>query len=264
MTATPPLAVPPIASTPIGDVGQIGILVNDFDAALDLYGRMFGIEEWTCYHYTPEFLRWSRYGDAEGRFEMLLAMGGSSPQVELIQPLTGPSIYQDFLDEGHVGLHHLGVFVDDLDGAVARMAESGYRVTQTARGYGLNGDGGFAYFDTEKDLGAVIEAIEVPDVRRPGEVRRTAGATEPDPASPQTPRIDNPFGPRVWPSSAPPATRGRRRAARSTTCPGSGSTGGTTRSAPSTTRCSGYPRTNRFPPCPRSRTSPCSSAPQTA
>lgn len=213
MTATPPLAALPIASTPIGDVGQVGILVKDFDAALDLYGRMFGIEEWTCYHYTPEFLSWSRYGDAEGRFEMLLAMGGSSPQVELIQPLAGPSIYQDFLDEGHVGLHHLGVFVDDLDEAIARMAETGYHVTQTARGYGLNADGGFAYFNTENDLGAVIEAIEVPSVRRPGEVRRTAAAREPDPAGLRAPRIDNPLRAEsvavVGPSSDPWKTSGR-------------------------------------------------------
>ncbi|MEV0494025.1 acetate--CoA ligase family protein [Streptomyces atratus] len=217
MTATS-LAAIPMVSTPIGDIGQIGILVNDFDAALDRYGRMFGIEEWTCYHYTPEFLRWSRYGDAEGRFEMLLGMGGSSPQVELIQPLASPSIYQDFLDAGHVGLHHLGVFVDDLDEAIARMAEAGYHVTQTARGYGLNGDGGFAYFDTENDLGAVIEAIEVPSVRRPGEVRRTAGAAEPAPApvveaGPRAPRIDNPLRAEsvavVGPSRDPWKTSGR-------------------------------------------------------
>lgn len=49
----------------------------------------------------------------------------------------------------------------------------GYRVTQTARGYGLNGDGGFAYFDTERDLGVVVEAIEVPVARRPPILRQS-------------------------------------------------------------------------------------------
>lgn len=165
----------PVVMTPIGDVGQIGILVDDFDAALERYGRMFGIKEWTCYHYTPEFLKWSRYGEEAGRFEMLLGMGGSGPQVELIQSLAGPSIYQDFIDEGRIGLHHLGVFVDNLDEAIALMGEAGYCVTQTARGYGLNGDGGFAYFDTENDLGVVLEAIEVPSMRRRGELRQTGG-----------------------------------------------------------------------------------------
>lgn len=176
--AAAPPQLTPLVATPIGKVGQIGILVEDFDAALELYGRMFGIDEWNCYHYTPEFLNTSRYGDQDGAFEMLLGMGGRGPQVELIQSLSGPSIYQDFIDQGRIGLHHLGVFVDDLDAAIEVMAVAGYTVTQTARGYGLNGDGGFAYFDTEKDLGVVIEAIEVPGVRRPGTLRRTgAGLT---------------------------------------------------------------------------------------
>jgi hypothetical protein len=55
------------------------------------------------------------------------------------------------------------------------MTGAGYQVTQTARGYGLGGDGGFAYFDTDSDLGVVIEAIEIPATRRSGTVRRTGG-----------------------------------------------------------------------------------------
>ena len=159
--------------TPLGSVGQIGIVVPDLTAAIDLYGPMFGIAEWTCYRYTQEFMPWSRFGEESGAFEMEIAMGGAGPQVELIQPLTGPSIYHEFTSLGGSGLHHLGVFVDDLDAAIARMEESGYHITQTARGYGQNGDGGFAYFDTERDLHVVVEAIEIPALRRPGVVRRT-------------------------------------------------------------------------------------------
>lgn len=163
------------SAIPIGSVGQIGILVEDLDQAIDLYGRAFGIEEWNSYRYDKEFMPWSRYGDEEGTFAMRLAMGGANPQVELIQPLAGPSIYHDFIEQGHSGLHHLGVFVENLDAAISLMEKSGYRITQTARGYGQDGDGGFAYFDTDRDLGVVVEAIEVPATRRPGTVRRTGG-----------------------------------------------------------------------------------------
>jgi methylmalonyl-CoA/ethylmalonyl-CoA epimerase len=160
---------------PIGSVGQVGILVQDLNEAIDLYGRIFGIEEWNCYHYDQEFMPWSRFGAEEGAFAMRLAMGGSNPQIELIQPLAGPSIYHEFTEQGRTGLHHLGVFVDSLDAAITLMEGAGYRVTQTARGYGQAGDGGFAYFDTERDLGVVIEAIEIPASRRPATVRRTGG-----------------------------------------------------------------------------------------
>ena len=160
---------------PIGSVGQVGILVPDLDEAIDLYGRAFGIEEWNCYHYDQEFMPWSRFGAEEGAFAMRIAMGGSNPQIELIQPLDGPSIYHEFTEQGRTGLYHLGVFVDSLDAAITLMEEAGYRVTQTARGYGQGGDGGFAYFDTDRDLGVVVEAIEVPASRRPATVRRTGG-----------------------------------------------------------------------------------------
>ncbi len=162
-------------AVPIGSVGQIGILVEDLNQAMDMYGRAFGIEEWNCYRYDKEFMPWSRYGQEEGTFAMHLAMGGANPQVELIQPLAGPSIYHDFVEQGHYGLHHLGVFVENLDAAITLMENSGYRITQTARGYGQDGDGGFAYFDTDRDLGVVVEAIEIPATRRPGTVRRTGG-----------------------------------------------------------------------------------------
>jgi catechol 2,3-dioxygenase-like lactoylglutathione lyase family enzyme len=160
-------------ATPIGTVDQIGIVVPDMDKAIDLYGRMFGIEEWISYTYTQDVFPWAELRGEPGQFEMELAMSGAGPQVELIQPLTGPSVYHEYTETGRWGLHHLGVFVDDLDVAIATMAEAGYAVTQTARGYGLNGDGAFAYFDTEKDLQLIIEAIEIPNVRRPGVIRRT-------------------------------------------------------------------------------------------
>lgn len=164
-----------LGSTPLGSAGQVGILVPDLEKGIDLYGRLLGIEEWQCYCYDQEFMPWSRYGQEEGAFGMKIAMGGSNPQIELIQPLAGPSIYHDFIAEGRMGLHHLGVFVDDLDAAISLMTGAGYQVTQTARGYGLGGDGGFAYFDTDSDLGVVIEAIEIPATRRSGTVRRTGG-----------------------------------------------------------------------------------------
>jgi hypothetical protein len=46
------------------------------------------------------------------------------------------------------------------------MERIGYRLLQAGIGHGLHGDGGFAYFDTEPDLGVILEAIERPAERR--------------------------------------------------------------------------------------------------
>ncbi len=76
--------------TPIGAVDQIGILVPDLDGALEVYGRMFGITEWTSYRYTPEFLHWSELHGEPGRFAMDLAMSGSGPSGRQAYPPMPP------------------------------------------------------------------------------------------------------------------------------------------------------------------------------
>ena len=64
------------------------------------------------------------------------------------------------------GLHHLGFWVDSLTEAAAEFTASGYEAIQTGAGYGLDGDGGYAYFDTSAELGVILELIEVPKRRR--------------------------------------------------------------------------------------------------
>ena len=78
-------------------------------------------------------------------------MGGV--RVELIQPLKGRTIYDEFLEEKGEGAHHVCYNVEDLDREIIEMASRGYRVTQT----GTTGTVKWAYFDTDKDGGIVIE-----------------------------------------------------------------------------------------------------------
>jgi methylmalonyl-CoA/ethylmalonyl-CoA epimerase len=111
----------------------------------------------------------SSFRGAPGSFAMRLALAGSNPQIELIQPLSGPSLYHEWLAERGEGLHHLGMRVGDLAAAVGELERSGHRVLQSGRGYGQDGDGGFAYLDTTAELGVVLELIEAPAVRRPPE-----------------------------------------------------------------------------------------------
>jgi hypothetical protein len=50
------------------------------------------------------------------------------------------------------------------------MCAAGNRLAALGRGFGLDGDGGVVYFDTESGLGVVLEAIEVPAPRREPEL----------------------------------------------------------------------------------------------
>lgn len=145
---------------------QLGIVVEDLDSAMARYSAVFACGPWSVWTYGPGFLSESRFRGEPGRFSMRLALAGSEPQLELIQPLAGPSLYHEWLDAHGPGLHHVGMRVPDLDAGVRDM---GRRVLQSGRGYGLDGDGGFAYLDTADDLGVILELIEVPARRRPPE-----------------------------------------------------------------------------------------------
>jgi methylmalonyl-CoA/ethylmalonyl-CoA epimerase len=145
---------------------QIGILVEDLERGMERFGRLFACGEWHVYTYGPGVLRDASFRGGPGHFAMRLALAGSGPQIELIQPLRGPSLYHEWMDEHGEGLHHVGTRVPDLAAGVREMEQRGFAVLQSGRGYGLDGDGGFAYLDTAAELGVTLELIEVPARRR--------------------------------------------------------------------------------------------------
>jgi len=145
---------------------QVGILVDDLEAALERYDSLWGGGPWQCYRYAADTVPSLTYRGRPGAYSVRIAFNTTMPQIELVHPLAGPSIYDEWIERDGPGLHHLGFWVDSLAEAVASMEAVGYTVTQSGGGYGLDGDGGYAYFDTERDLGIVVEAIELPKRRR--------------------------------------------------------------------------------------------------
>jgi methylmalonyl-CoA/ethylmalonyl-CoA epimerase len=147
-------------------VGQVGILVRDLERALERYSTLWGLGPWTGYVYGPATVPTLTYRGQPGQYSMRIALAGQAPQVELMEPLEGPSIYHEWLESRPEGLHHVAVYVDSLQPAIDSMAAAGYDLLQSGSGYGLDGDGGYAYFETERDFGIILEALEVPRRRR--------------------------------------------------------------------------------------------------
>jgi catechol 2,3-dioxygenase-like lactoylglutathione lyase family enzyme len=76
--------------------------------------------------------------------------------MELIQPLKGRSIYDEFLEEKGEGLHHLAFMVDDVDAEVADMEKRGFKVVQT----GAMPNTKWAYLEAEESGGPLIELCQ--------------------------------------------------------------------------------------------------------
>jgi hypothetical protein len=145
-------------------VHQVGIVVESVERAIAGHARLLGLgeTEWRRDDFGPESVEqlWVRGAPAE--FSIRLGFAGSDPELELIEPVSGPSIYREWLDEHGEGLHHLAVVVASLAAATEAMEEAGFAVIQAGTGFAPNGRGGFAYYETERALGYVLEAVEMP------------------------------------------------------------------------------------------------------
>ena len=73
-----------------------------------------------------------------------------------------------FAEHGY-GVHHFGVLVNDVEKAITEAEAAGLTMTMDGAGFGRDGDGHYAYLDTEDKLGVTIELIERPKGRMPPE-----------------------------------------------------------------------------------------------
>jgi methylmalonyl-CoA/ethylmalonyl-CoA epimerase len=145
---------------------QVALVVRDLDAAVRHWSEKLGVGPWTAYTLVPPRLRDCVYHGESVEFSLRHALAWSGEmQFELVQPLSGPSIFADHLERHGEGLQHLGRYVDDHPAEVAAHLAQGFTPLQSARGFGAEGDGAFAYFAPPGGNGPVVELISAPKVR---------------------------------------------------------------------------------------------------
>ena len=159
------------ATTVLGiqSIDQVAVVVRDLDAAMANYLKL-GIGPWDVYTYGPHRLPVMTYRGRDRPHVHKIALAFVGPTMyELIQSIEGPNVYEDFLEQHGEGLHHLGYSVTDIDAEIERMASLGYPLLQSGRGFGVDGDGAYAYFDTESAIGCIVEAVWFPREMPPPE-----------------------------------------------------------------------------------------------
>lgn len=129
-----------------GPVIQIAWVTEDVEATEQFLSANFGVGAWTRLpdiRFDPEHC--TLHGEpADFTVHVSLGYAGNL-QLEIIQPVSGDSIYTEFLAVSPPGLHHLCFEVDDMDAALAGAAAAGVDVVQT--GSMMNGGMRFAYLD---------------------------------------------------------------------------------------------------------------------
>jgi hypothetical protein len=75
--------------------------------------------------------------------------------------------YQSHIDKcGYGGVQHFGIAVENMEESLKIVKKAGINIAMEGAGYGLDGDGYFAYLDTEHLFGITLELMERPKRRR--------------------------------------------------------------------------------------------------
>ena len=136
---------------------QQAFVVADLDTAQRACAETLGCE--TFVTLPPASLPYRYRGDdVECALAIAFARSGNV-QIELIQPVSGRGLHEEFLTARGPGAHHLGFLVDDLDRALATAAAAGHAEAMSGQFGALR----FAYVDTFEALGVYLELVEDPD-----------------------------------------------------------------------------------------------------
>lgn len=136
----------------IPEIVQLGIVVEDIEDAMEQYRMILGVEPWTVYRFEPPDLTDTTYRGESVEYSMLIAHGyAGETDIELIEPLSGPNVYSDHLDERGEGVHHIKAAWEDearTYEVVEEFEDAGFPVVQSGRYLGSE----FFYFDTSEEL----------------------------------------------------------------------------------------------------------------
>jgi methylmalonyl-CoA/ethylmalonyl-CoA epimerase len=147
------------------DMVQICVVVKDLDKAMQRYSSVFGIKDFVVYKVdTDNVPGITDRGQPTKSYAVQVGMARlAGAIIELLEPLRGETMYQDFLDQHGEGVHHVGLVVDDYDEALKGLTGQGFGVTVDGPIVGESRKGRFTYFDTQEELGTTFELLDFPE-----------------------------------------------------------------------------------------------------
>lgn len=143
---------------------HVGVVVHSIEQTLRNMKRFFSIECCRINQFPPEDLNSAKpqlmYHEEKAWFTARFCfISVGSTEVELIEPLEGDSVWKDFLREHGEGVHHLKYEVESLNETIQAFRQMGISCLQYGSAVGSNAGKTWAYFDTEPQLGYVIEVL---------------------------------------------------------------------------------------------------------
>lgn len=149
----------------LGQRMQIGMVVNDIEAAASFWVEEMGIGPWISIAEAIGNRRFVYRGeDSEAKISVAFSYSGET-QLELIaQTNSAPSPYREFLDSGREGFHHLGFWPENFEGSCETLEKAGFE--ELCSIYLPNGTKNGTYYTGPPLVGSIIELSPFTKFRR--------------------------------------------------------------------------------------------------
>ena len=138
-------------------VAQIALVVKNIEESAKNYAEILGLPVPPIYTTDPGLQVEQTYmGQPSDARAKLAFFDVGQVQIELIEPIGAPSTWQECLDRKGEGVHHIAFWVEGMQKSVDFLKSKGIPMVQR----GDMGEGQYAYFDAEPQLGLTLELLE--------------------------------------------------------------------------------------------------------
>jgi methylmalonyl-CoA/ethylmalonyl-CoA epimerase len=139
-------------------ITQIGVVVRDLRKTVETYYDTLGWGPWNIYLAEPPLLHDTMLRGKPTEFTFMNAEAHVGPvDFEFIQPLEGPSIYKEWLDQHGEGVHHIACMGtgSNYEENLENFEKMGLQVLMSGE---IGEDIKFYYLDSEPMLKIILES----------------------------------------------------------------------------------------------------------
>jgi len=147
------------------EITQVAVVVKDLKKTIEKYWEILGIGPWEIYTFAPPELTEMTIRGKNVEYSMKIAETTIGNVIlEVIEPLEGPSIYKEFLEEKGGGPHHIACYkVKDVKKTLRAFQKKGIEILQSGKFDEVE----FYYLDTEEIFGVILEIVSTGKIRAP-------------------------------------------------------------------------------------------------
>lgn len=146
----------------LGKAVEFCIVTEDHRRTMAEFCKL-GIGPWAVHTFSPETVTEQTYYGEPSEFAIKVCFAQYGGMIwEIMEPLWGNSIFQDFLNHRGSGFHHIAYNCNNLpwEERIKTFHERNFKLVQSGKWMGRNS---FAFFDTEDGLGTVLETYHFPE-----------------------------------------------------------------------------------------------------